>query len=102
MPYANPLKARAYDRRRMAGIYASRKDSGLCVQCGHPATVGVRCSSCAKKAREKARARMRRQRPAWRRLGICILCGCREAITGRRWCGVCSEQQLERRKVKAA
>ena len=102
MPYASSLKNRAHNRRYMAGVYASRKAAGLCVQCGETATVGVRCSGCAQKARARALARMRRQRPAWRRLGICVICGCRQAITSQRWCGVCSEQQSEHKKAKAA
>ena len=102
MPYTNTLKNRAYNRHYMASVYASRKADGLCTQCGRPATEGVRCSGCAEKARVQARARMRKRRPAWRKLGICTVCGCREAIPGQCWCGVCSEQQLEHKRVKAA
>lgn len=103
MPYSNALKNRAYNRRYMAEVYVSRKSAGLCTQCGRlAATAGVRCSMCAENARAKARARMRRQRPAWRKLGICTVCGCREAIPGQAWCGVCAEQQLEHKRVKAA
>lgn len=91
-----PYRLRSDQYRYGRAYYAERKADGLCTQCGKPAIPGrSRCESCAENARAKARARMRRQRPAWRKLGICTVCGCRIAIEGQKWCAVCAERTAE-------
>jgi len=96
---------RIYQAERRADL----KSKGLCQWCGaRPAKpskrsdtgIGSRCEVCAKVAAKGSRENLRRRRPAWKCLGVCGICGCREAIPGQCWCGVCSERQQESKAAK--
>jgi hypothetical protein len=101
------MTSRAYMRARRASL----KAQGLCQWCGaRPAKPGrngpgCRCEACAVKAAKRSRANLSRIRPAWRKLGLCCLCGTRHAIQGQTRCAVCAERQDEckarRREVAA-
>lgn len=104
MSRVNTNSRMAYNRDYQANRYEALKSSGMCRWCGkHPAKVGrngkpgCRCESCATKAAERSKANMRRKRVGWRSLGICVVCGCREAIQRQRWCAVCAERRDETR-----
>ena len=106
MSRANTNSRMAYNRTYQSSRYARLRAAGLCRWCGqHPAKLnrhgepGCRCESCAAKAAAKARENLRRRRPAWKALGICVVCGCRHAITGQRWCAVCAERRDDARNV---
>ena len=90
------------DRANHRRAYERRKAAGQCVGCGVPHTGSVRCPACrAKKSVWDCRsiAKMRR---AWRRLGICIVCGARRSMTGKTRCGYCDEAVQERNERKAS
>ena len=99
MPYKNANRRRAYEKRRAASNYAYRKENGLCVDCGQPANLPrVHCATCGAKRSKAGAAKLSRLRKAWRAFGICLICGTREAMPQRSWCGYCSEIQLEGKK----
>ena len=58
---------------------------------------GQTCEACGRKKAKKAKESQRRKRPHWRNLGICQVCGKREAIEGQSWCGVCAERHCTRK-----
>ena len=109
MPYANPITRRSKDRQRQARLRAERKAAGNCIACGKPAThlkngkVACRCAECQAKAAAKSNGYLAKRRPHWRKLGICVVCGKREAMKWHSRCGYCAEKQEEydeRRKEK--
>lgn len=104
MPRANTNARRAYDKTRLAGIYKERRAAGLCVACGlkpgkpskrSSTGIGCRCEECSARDSAKSAAFRGRKRPAWKALGICTICGTREAMRKRSYCGYCAEVQIE-------
>lgn len=107
MPRANTLSRMSYARSYHAKRYERLKKEGLCRWCGkYPAKLnakgepGCRCEACAKIANKKASDNLRRRRPGWEALGICVVCGCRQAIQGQKWCAVCAERRDDTRKPR--
>lgn len=103
MPRANPVSRRAYDKARNTRIYRERKERGVCVVCegkpkpnkNSPTGFGARCEACSAQGAAKTNARRRRMLPAWKALGICLTCGCREAVVGTQRCAYCAELAVE-------
>lgn len=95
MSRAATLSRKSYNRTYQAGRYQRRRAAGLCVDCSAPTGGACRCDACSVKAADKSRANLRRRRPAWKALGVCTVCGCREAIKGQAWCAVCAERHTE-------
>lgn len=81
----------------------ARKASGLCARCGGPVEEGfVECSACRTKARDLYRRNIEKRRAAhretiafYKRKGICIICGQREAEPHRTRCLECTERYAE-------
>lgn len=106
MSRSNALSRSAYNRSYLATRRAALKAAGLCQWCGarpakpsvnkrSPGGIGCRCVECAQAAAGKHAPRMRRLRSAWKHLGICMVCGQREAMPRDTRCGVCAEAQDE-------
>jgi len=82
-------------RRRQVEIL---KAARLCLDCWAPLseTDGNLCPKCAKKKRERQREHMRKMRPIWKALGLCLTChGKRLAVPGTDRCGYCADWQTE-------
>jgi hypothetical protein len=91
MPHLTTQRAQQNRRR------ASYRAKGLC-PCGKALAQGrALCPTCLETRRTCSRTRLQRLRPLWKSLGICVVCGCREAMPQRAWCGVCSERNGERK-----
>lgn len=104
MPKANTNARRAYDKKRLADIYKERRAAGICVACGlkpgkpskrSSTGVGCRCVECSARDSARTAAFRGRKRQAWKALGICTICGTREAMRKRSYCGYCAEVQIE-------
>lgn len=106
MPRANTNSRAAYNRNYLATRRAVLKAAGLCQGCGSrpampslnkraPNGIGCRCQECAAAAKGKNAPRMRKLRGAWKQLGICMVCGNRQAMPKDTRCGVCAEAQDE-------
>lgn len=113
MSRASTIHKRSYSRIFQADRRARLRAAGLCQWCGaRPAKpsmrstdgIGCRCEECARKAAKAARENLQRHRPAWSALGICTVCGCREAMPRESRCGFCAEKQdvCKARKKAAA
>jgi hypothetical protein len=109
MSRAATLHKKAYNRIFQAELRVRLKAEGLCQWCGtrpakpskrSPSGVGCRCEACSKKAARMSRSNLSRLRPAWAALGICTVCGCREAMPQQSRCGVCAEQQQESKQLR--
>lgn len=99
MPYANRLKNLNYAKKRQARIYAERRAMGLCPDCGQLARENrVHCAPCGLKRSTRGAEKLARKRKGWRAFGICLICGTREAMPQRTYCGYCSEVQMEGKK----
>jgi len=100
------LKKKAYNRRFMRERRAKMDAAYLCRDCGvkpvgankvDPSLLGKRCDECAARHARLIGQDKNRKRPAWQALGICVLCGHREAMKKETRCAVCAERQDEYR-----
>ena len=128
MAYKDPEVAKAKDRERFRRRVERRKEAGLCLRCGDrpPAPERSVCAPCGDKrnradrerdARLRAEGKPRRNRPKARQyergrarretakrtaLGLCIRCGQRPAMPGRKSCEPCLEKRREADRAKYA
>jgi hypothetical protein len=80
------------ERAQKRRVYEARKAAGQCVKCGGEPTSGrTTCLACRAKKGRWDRAYIARQRALWKPLGICIVCGVRQAIRKQTRCGYCAE-----------
>ena len=128
MAYRDPEVAKAKDRERFRRRVEWRKAAGLCPRCEDrpPAPERSVCAPCgdkrnradrARDARLRAEGKPRRDRPKARQyergrarretarrtaLGLCIRCGQRPAMPGRKSCEPCLEKRREADRAKYA
>lgn len=91
---SNPEK-RAAICKSVQKLKQSRKDAGLCPDCGGSPMQGhVKCVACVR--RDRAYKRKHRGGPKPRgQYGICWTCNKAEAITGKRLCQNCWEKAMK-------
>lgn len=89
MPRANTNSKNAYNRSYQAIRQNALKADGVCVKCGNrpgkpstrsPKGIANLCVECGDKVNSKNAAKLRGLRESWSALGLCLLCGVREAI----------------------
>jgi hypothetical protein len=78
--------------------YHNRKEHRLCVWCAKPLQDDekTRCKECAAIHNEKTK----KDRDLYRKIGICIACGCEEAEPGKSFCIECAEKNRLRCRNK--
>jgi predicted amidophosphoribosyltransferase len=81
----------------MRELYKYRKEHGLCVQCGKPASGGTRL---CEEHRQKSNLRNREERAFRERMGLCRRCGKEKQIAGSHYCTKCDELEYERMRSK--
>ena len=81
----------------MRELYRYRKEHGLCVQCGKPASGGTRL---CEEHRQKSNLRNREERAFRERMGLCRRCGKEKQIVGSHYCSKCDELEYERMRSK--
>ena len=93
---------RSYDRLYVERKRKERLAEGKCIACGSPerkvkkdGSFAQKCPSCASKALKRTNAYLKRRRPSWAKLGVCVVCGKREAMRGQKRCAWCAEKNEE-------
>lgn len=81
----------------MSELRKYRREHGLCVQCGKPASGGT---ILCEEHRQKSNLRNREVRALRERMGLCRRCGKEEQIAGSHYCYECDELEYNRTKSK--
>lgn len=78
-------------------LYRDRKARGECPSCGKrpPEEGWAQCNPCRMRKNAASNRRNKRMYKLMTALKVCCVCKQREAMTNRKWCGVCAEMHTE-------
>lgn len=80
-----PEKYKQEQLQKKKEQYKTRKEKGLCVHCGKPATHGVKCYEHYIKAKRYNESHRSSKQETWKYLGKCYFCG-RDVLPGKKSC----------------
>lgn len=90
--FSSPAK-RAYNKK----VYYTRKEAGLCTNCGKPVEDGYSmCLACREHRRGYQNHNNYYTRERRKKLGLCIICGKNPARERKTMCVYCSNRYAER------